>query len=292
MNGILLVDKPAGWTSHDVVARLRGLLKEKRIGHTGTLDPMATGLLVVFVGRATRAVQFAEADEKQYLATIRLGLTTDTQDTTGQALRACDAAAARDALPGILPRFTGELWQTPPMYSAIKIGGQKLVDVARRGGELPREPRRITIHELRISGEFEGDPLLFVHCSKGTYVRTLFHDMGEALGCGACLSSLRRVAAGPFSIVDAYRMGEINCEAVMGNAASLMLPLDTLFEMYPALTANAAEERAIRCGQGFDTAGAPVGHLRLYGESGEFLALAASDGNYVQAVKSFFEVTA
>jgi tRNA pseudouridine55 synthase len=289
MNGILLIDKPAGWTSHDVVAKLRGLLKEKRIGHAGTLDPMATGLLVVFVGRATAAAGFAEADEKQYLATMRLGQVTDTQDTSGNILRRSDVQVSMAELDAVLPRFMGEQLQTPPMYSAIKVKGQKLVDVARRGGEIERNPRKIRILELRRTGEYNGEPLLYIHCSKGTYIRTLFHDIGEALGCGACLSSLRRVASGSFSIVDAYRMGEVNCEAAVGNVEDLLLPVDSLFEGFPVLHADPEQERRCRSGAAF-AADAADGRYRLYGAHGKFLALAEVRDGTVKSVKNFFEV--
>ena len=289
MNGILLIDKPAGWTSHDVVAKLRGLLKERRIGHAGTLDPMATGLLVVFVGRATRAAEFTGADEKKYLATIRLGKVTDTQDTDGNILSRTDVSVSDKELDEALAAFTGEILQTPPMYSAIKINGQKLVDVARRGGEVERPPRPVKILELRRAGSYEGDPLLFVHCSKGTYVRTLCHDIGQHLGCGACLSSLRRVASGPFSIVDAYRMGEVNCEAAVGDVEELLLPVDCLFEQYPALSAGTGHERRCRTGGRFQ-ADAADGRYRLYAASGEFLALIEVKDGVAETIKSFFEV--
>ena len=196
MNGILLVDKPEGWTSHDVVAKLRGVLGERRMGHSGTLDPMATGLLIVFAGRATRAVSFSESEEKCYQARLRLGMETDTQDITGTVLRTCPQRVTRAELEAVLPRFRGEIEQVPPMYSAIKVGGQKLYEIARKGGEVARKPRSICIHELTVAGEADGDFLLNVRCSKGTYIRTLCHDIGAALGCGGVMSALRRTAVG------------------------------------------------------------------------------------------------
>lgn len=185
-NGILIIDKPAGWTSHDVVAKLRGILHEKRIGHAGTLDPMATGVLPVFVGRATRAVEFAAEREKEYLAGLRLGLTTDTQDTTGTVTATHPVTAGRADLEAVLPQFTGDILQIPPMYSAIKRQGQKLYELARRGQEVERDPRPVTIHALEILDQpSPTEYTLRVACSKGTYVRTLCHDIGQALGCGA-----------------------------------------------------------------------------------------------------------
>ena len=179
MNGILLVDKPADWTSHDVVAKLRGVLGERRMGHSGTLDPMATGLLVVFAGRATRAVSFSENHSKCYEARLRLGLTTDTQDTTGTVLSRCDRRVTRTELEAVLPQFRGDILQVPPMYSALKVDGKKLYEIARRGGEVAREARPITIGELTVLGEADGDYVLRVRCSKGTYIRSLCHDIHQ-----------------------------------------------------------------------------------------------------------------
>ncbi len=250
---------------------------------------MATGLLVVFVGRATRAVEFAESDEKVYLATLRLGWETDTQDITGEILRESKDRPSNEELDAVLPRFVGKQMQTPPMYSAIKIGGTKLVDAARRGEEIERPPREITVHELRHTGDYDGDPMLYVRCSKGTYVRTLCHDIGQALGCGACLASLRRITAGRFSIVDAYRIGEVNCEAALGQAEELLLPVDTLFEELPALTATAEQERRCRNGNSFPMEG-ENGRYRLYGQDGSFLALTELRDGELSTVKSFFEV--
>ena len=180
MNGILLIDKPESWTSNDVVQKLRGILHEKRIGHAGTLDPMATGLLTVFVGRATRAVEFAEGDRKRYLAGLRLGLTTDTQDITGEVLGQCEADVTREALEEALQAFRGELRQTPPMYSAVKVNGRRLYELARKGETVERKEREITVYSLEVLEQNGEDWLLDVSCSKGTYVRTLCHDRGSA----------------------------------------------------------------------------------------------------------------
>ena len=200
LNGIILVDKPCGWTSHDVIGKLRGILHERRIGHSGTLDPMATGLLVVFVGRATRAVEFAEADSKEYIAGLRLGISTDTQDITGSTLKISNTVPPRTELEQALGAFKGEISQIPPMYSAIKVGGKKLYELARRGESVDRKPRRVTIDKLEVVDENDGDYIFDVVCSKGTYIRTLCNDIGDALGCGGCMCSLRRVKAGAFSI--------------------------------------------------------------------------------------------
>ncbi len=289
MNGILLIDKPAGWTSSDVVAKLRGVLHEKRIGHSGTLDPMATGLLVLFVGRATRAVEFAESHDKRYLAGLRLGLDTDTQDTTGTPVGGVPRLVSREELERTIAAFRGEIEQIPPMYSAIKVKGQKLYEIARRGGEVERKARPVTISALEIVGEDAGDWLLDVCCSKGTYVRTLCHDIGVALGCGGCMSSLRRLAAGMFRLEDAHTLDEVIAAAERGEAEKLLLPTDNLFMELPRLLVHPAGEKKVRCGNPLPTKAA-AGDYRLYAESGEFLALVRVRDGEMKTVKSFFEV--
>ena len=291
MNGILLIDKPSGWTSSDVVAKLRGVLHEKRIGHAGTLDPMATGLLVLFVGRATRACSFAEADDKEYHAGLRLGITTDTQDVTGRTLRESDASfitveTLREALAG----FEGEIGQIPPMYSAIKQNGKKLYEIARRGGEVERKPRPITVYRLALTGRDGEDWLLDIECSKGTYVRTLCHDIGESLGCGGCMSALRRVRAGAFSVQQAHTLPKVIAAAAEGRAEELLLPLDGLFAAHPALTVGAEAERRIRCGNDAALPDTPDGVWRVYGENASFLALCRTEAGALKTIKSFFEV--
>ena len=217
MNGILLIDKPEGWTSHDIAAKLKGMLRERRIGHSGTLDPMATGLLVMFVGRATRAVEFAEAQSKRYIAGLRLGVSTDTQDTTGNILRSCEASVTREALADAIKPFIGDIMQIPPMYSAIKVNGQKLCDIARRGGEVERKPRPVTIHGIEILGGEKADWTLDVECSKGTYIRTLCNDIGESLNVGGCMSSLRRIRAGERPLIKEGYRACADCGKAQGN---------------------------------------------------------------------------
>lgn len=289
MNGILLIDKQPDWTSNDVVAKLKGILHQRRIGHSGTLDPMATGLLVVFVGRATRAVEFAESHDKRYIAGLRLGLATDTQDITGNTLARKDAAVTREALEEALENFRGEIQQIPPMYSAIKQNGQRLYDIARKGGEVERKPRAITIRDIRVIDQQEGDWLLDIRCSKGTYVRTLCNDLGQALGCGGCMSSLRRVEAGKFRVDKALTLSQVQQLADSGRIEELLLPVDSLFRQYPSCTAGAAQEKKIRCGNQVRTS-LPTGDYRVYGENGEFLMLGRVEDGLMKTVKSFFEV--
>lgn len=286
MNGIVLVDKPQGWTSHDVVAKLRGVYGQKRIGHSGTLDPMATGLLAVFLGRATKAVAFSEAAEKEYVAHLRLGIETDTQDTTGTVLKTSRSVPDSSQLEAVLPCFRGELSQIPPMYSAIKINGQKLYDIARRGGEVERQPRLITIHSLDLIGEEEGDFILRVRCSKGTYVRTLCHDIGAALGCGGAMSALRRMRVGAYDVRDAHTMEELTTVS-REQAEALLLPLESIFSDYPVITLTEKNEAHCRNGRDFCIS-ASDGIYRLNGMNGEFLMLAALENHQVRAIKRFF----
>ena len=289
LNGIILVDKPSDWTSHDVVGKLRGILHERRIGHSGTLDPLATGLLVVFVGRATRAVEFAEADRKEYIAGLRLGMSTDTQDITGRIISKETDIPDEPEVRIAIERFRGELEQIPPMYSAVKIGGKKLYELARKGESIERKPRHITIFGLEITGRSDNDYILDVVCSKGTYIRTLCHDIGAALGCGGCMSSLRRTKSGVFSVDNAYTIAEIQEAADMGEIDKLLLPADTLFFGYPKLSVDADSEKKLKNGCIINTS-SPDGRFRVYSEDGEFLLLGDVKDGVMKTVKNFFEV--
>ena len=286
MNGIVIVDKPAGWTSQDVVSKLRGVLHTRRIGHGGTLDPMATGVLPVFVGRGTRAVEFFEHAEKTYEAVVHLGITTDTEDITGTVLENREVSVTKEDFLNILEQFRGEIQQIPPMYSALKINGQKLCDLARRGKEVERKPRTITIHQLDCL-EFDGIfARLRVACSKGTYIRTLCKDIGAALGCGGCMESLRRVAAGAYTIKEAIPLQTLIDAA---DPESYLRPVDSMFVSCPAVTLTAKQETRCRNGNSFSVE-MTDGTYRAYSESGEFLMLAKVDSGVMSTIKSFFEV--
>lgn len=289
MNGILLIDKPAGWTSHDVVAKLRGVLRERKIGHSGTLDPMATGLLVVFLGRATRAVQFAEADSKEYVAGLRLGVKTDTQDTTGNVLETREVKIAQDDYQTALLKFTGTYLQTPPMYSAVKVGGRKLYELARAGKEIERKGREVTVFDITPLEDRDGDHFFRVRCSKGTYIRTLCADIGEQLGCGGCMSYLRRTQAGAFSVDNAKTLDDVIEATRVGAAEDLLLPVHTLFSQYEEVNLSENQERRIRNGGGFSCT-LPDGVYRAFGAQGEFLALAEVKDGVLSVIKSFYEV--
>ncbi len=224
MDGILLVDKPAGWTSMDVCAHLRGVLHERHIGHTGTLDPNATGLLVVLTGKGTKAAKYAENDNKEYAARLRLGMVTDTQDVWGTVLKNEPAQMDRQTVEAALEAFRGPIMQTPPMYSAIKVRGKKLYEIARRGGSVERQARPVTIHRLALTDQDEaGDWGLQIECSKGTYIRTLCADIGAALGCGGCMSALRRVRAGRFTVDQAHTL-----EQIRSDPEGYILPLELI----------------------------------------------------------------
>lgn len=284
-SGILIVDKPRDWTSMDVCAKLRGILKERRVGHGGTLDPLATGVLPVFVGIATKAAEFAETGDKEYLAGLRLGVETNTQDITGQVLAASPVTAGPADLERALPAFTGPIQQTPPMYSAIKRNGKKLYELARAGKEVHRDPRPVTIHALEVLGRTEeGDYLLRVRCSKGTYVRTLCHDIGRALGCGGCMSSLRRTMAAGFTLDQAVAM-----ERAQAEGAALLLPVDRLFSARPAYRIpSLRQERLCRNGNPLPAADLAPGEYRVYSPAGEFLCLSRWDRGRLVSVKNFF----
>ena len=288
-DGILIIDKPAGWTSMDVCAKLRGIFHEKRVGHGGTLDPMATGVLPVFIGRATRAVQFAEKGDKEYIADLQLGLTSDTQDSTGTILSRAPVRVSRAEVEAALPAFTGDLLQTPPMYSAVKIQGKKLYQLARKGKEVERPARPVTIRTLEVLEEGpEHTYKLRVLCSKGTYVRTLCHDIGARLGCGAVMTGLRRTMAAGFTLAEAVTLEQVQQSE---DPAALLRGTDTLFSDRPALTLTGPAERKLRNGMTLRPDDAPpAGEYRVYGADGAFLALCRSDGATLQTIKSFFNV--
>jgi tRNA pseudouridine55 synthase len=213
LNGILLVDKAPGWTSHDVVAKCRGLLRERKIGHGGTLDPMATGLLVLFVGPSTKLVSRLPG-EKVYLASMRFGIETDTYDIEGNVVRNYDNIPTPADVLSILPKYIGNLMQVPPMVSAVKIGGKKLYELARKGIEVERPPRPVTVSELSWMGEKNGNHTLLIKCSAGTYVRSLIHDIGRELGSGAVMTALRRTRSGPFCVDGAVAVEKVVPELV------------------------------------------------------------------------------
>ena len=288
-NGIIVIDKPQDWTSMDVCAKLRGVFHEKRVGHAGTLDPMATGVLPVFVGRATRAVSLAPENDKEYVALLKLGVVTNTQDVWGEVLEQKPVPAnAGERLRALLPRFTGEIDQIPPMYSAVKVGGKKLYELARKGVEVERKPRRITVYSLTMEEDSPAPDTytLRFRCSKGTYIRTLCHDMGQALGCGGCMAALRRTGACGFPLEAAHSLEEVLNHP---DPAALLRPVDSLFADRPRLALTARQADRLSHGGTFSTPAQP-GEYRAYGPDGVFLALCKVEEGTLSAIKSFFEV--
>ena len=286
MNGIVIIDKPQGWTSQDVTARLRRVYNTRRIGHGGTLDPMATGVLPVFVGRATRAVEFFEHAEKTYETVLLLGRTTDTQDVTGTVVEEKEVSITSEQIEAVLPRFRGEIMQIPPMYSALKVNGRKLYELARKGKEVERQPRPITIFELTNLG-FDGTRLrLRVQCSKGTYIRTLCQDIGDALGTGGCMEELRRVRAGDYDLSQAVPLETLLESHTPEN---YLRSMDTMFLEYPSVKLTSNQETRCRNGNPFSVK-LMDGTYRAYSEQGEFLMLAKVEDGIMSTIKSFFEV--
>ena len=284
-SGILVFDKPQGFTSHDVVAKLRGILRTRKIGHGGTLDPMATGVLPIFVGGATKASDYAAAQDKTYEAGFTLGFSTDTQDTTGTVIERSDRRVTLDEVRDALEGFRGAQKQIPPMYSAIKIDGQKLYDLARKGKEVERPARDITILDIALLN-FDPDSqkgAFRVTCSKGTYVRTIVHDLGEKLGTHAAMHALTRTRAGVYDLSEAVTFDQIERARDDGTLESLFRPTDSLFVDYPAVTLNAeGRDRAARGATVFErqTDGlaqfAPGTLCRVYAD-GKFLMLGRVD---------------
>ena len=293
-SGILLIDKPCGITSHDVVFKVRKLYGTREVGHTGTLDPMATGLLVVLVGRAVKASDMIVSDSKRYTAGLLLGITTDTEDTSGSVLTRSDKIPTPDEVKAAAEGFIGESMQTPPMYSALKVGGKKLVDLAREGKVIEREARPITVHSLCVSREDDTHYTLEVFCSKGTYIRTLCADIGAKLGCGGAMHSLRRTESGSFSLADAVTLEALEAMSEE-ERISLLRPMEEVFsdalafrlpQFYEKLLKNGCEIYLKKIGAAF----AEGTRLRLVNDSG-FYAVAEvrryPDGLAIKAIKRF-----
>ena len=248
-NGILCIDKPEGFTSFDVVAKLRGIAGTRRVGHAGTLDPMATGVLPLFFGRATKACDILPRQDKRYLADFRLGVTTDTQDATGRVLCERDPSGVSGAdVRKAAARFTGEIMQVPPMYSALKVDGKKLYELARAGKEVERKARPVTIYELQVESIELPRVVMSVTCSKGTYIRTLCYDIGRALGCGGCMEQLTRTRVGSFLLEDSLKLDEIEALARAGQIEPYILGVEEVLADYPAIHAKTEADNLARNG--------------------------------------------
>lgn len=251
MDGIICIYKEKGITSFDVVAAVRRIYGTKRVGHGGTLDPMAEGVLPIFIGKATKAADFCPDDTKQYLASFKFGLTTDTQDITGQILTSDGGYVSRNKMPMIERVFSGELMQTPPMYSAVKVNGMKLYDLARKGEIVDRQPRRIYIYRLQVQKYEDNEGEMLVTCSKGTYIRTLIHDIGEYLGVGGVMTGLIRTRSGVFTVDNCYRLNELESKT-MEELEALLLPLEKLYDKMPKAYLDEEQTRLFRNGAVLD----------------------------------------
>ncbi len=295
MNGILCVNKPAGFTSFDVVAKLRGILRERRLGHGGTLDPMATGVLPVFVGTATRACDIMPDNTKSYRAGFRFGETTDTQDVTGEVLTRSDTAVGEDALRAVISEFIGDIMQLPPMYSAVQVNGQRLYDLARKGVEVEREPRPITVYGIDLVSydEASREGALDISCGKGTYIRTIINDIGERLGCGGVMTSLVRTSSGGFTLADCFTFEQIQQARDEDRLAELILPTERVFAKLPRIVLGEAQTRMYRNGVKLDLARVrdikqDVTDYAVYGSDGAFIgtALADFEGGILRVAKN------
>lgn len=269
MNGIINLYKPLGITSHGAVNRVRRIFGIKKVGHTGTLDPEADGVLPICVGKGTKLSGLLTDSDKAYRAVLRLGLVTDTQDAQGKVLVQNAVHISEDKFLEAVKLFIGEISQVPPMYSAIKQNGKKLYELARQGIEVPRQPRQVTIHDIEIS-EFDGEQaVLQVSCSKGTYIRTLCHDIGQKLGCGAIMQQLTRTASGRFRLEES-----ISLEQLEEMKEKALVPVDQMFLDYPAYVADAEQEKRFRNGCTVPIPGVEIGKIyRVYSPDNEFLCL-------------------
>lgn len=280
-DGILLIDKPQGYTSFDVVARMRGMLSTRKVGHAGTLDPMATGVLPVFVGRGTKCCDILPNQDKRYRAAFRLGTVTDTQDITGNVIEEKQVTASREDVEKVLENFRGKIQQIPPMYSAVQVNGKRLYDLARQGIEVERKPREIEIYELALlESEAEHTYTIDVHCSKGTYIRTICHDIGQMLGCGAVMTQLRRTMASGFLLEECITLEEANDLAGAGELYSRLIPVEKAFRSLPDILLGTDQARMFRNGVRLDagrcrvTTQSPENRYRVLGPENNFLGIA------------------
>ena len=277
-HGMINVYKEKGYTSHDVVAKLRGICKQKKIGHTGTLDPDAVGVLPVCLGCATRLCDMLTEKDKEYIAVLRLGIVTDTQDITGKVLEEKEVDVPAEEVREVVASFQGEQLQVPPMYSALKVNGKKLYELAREGREIERQARPVTIHEIEILEENMPEVTIRVNCSKGTYIRTLCHDIGQKLSCGGTMVSLKRTRVGNFGIESAYTLSRIEDMAKDGRLSEILLPVEKVFEKLPEITVKEKAMKALLNGNqlkeeeilSLSGETAKTAEVRVYGSDGRF----------------------
>ncbi len=293
LDGILCIDKPEGFTSFDVVAKMRGIAKTRKIGHAGTLDPMATGVLPLFLGQATKACDILPRQDKAYIAQFRLGVETDTLDITGQVLAERPVQADEMQVREAAGQFIGQIMQVPPMYSALKVGGRKLCDLAREGRQIERQPRPVTIYSLDFLGRCEEADTyrIAVHCSKGTYIRTLVSDIGQALGCGAVLTALRRTMAAGFEQKSCITLGQAQQLADTGELYRAVMPVEEAFACLPRVCLHGKQVQMYLNGVRLDAARVDCqsrdGMLGVYTEDGGFIGTAVIRDGELRSNKRF-----
>lgn len=290
MDGVININKSAGMTSFDVIASLRKILNMKKIGHTGTLDPDATGVLPICIGKGTKLVELLTANDKQYIAEVKLGITTDTQDTSGNLINQREVCVSKDDLSFAISGFIGEIEQIPPMYSAIKVNGERLYKLAREGITIEREPRKVFISDIKLNSFKIGENTfsITVDCSKGTYIRTLSNDIGEKLGCGAAMSALKRTKSGRFNIDDSFTLDEIK-EMVSKNDFSFICPVSEVMTEYEKITLAEKNSKNLIYGIPFNVTYLENDKIyRLFDEKKQFLAIGKKTPERIIILKTFY----
>lgn len=296
INGVINVYKEKGYTSHDVVAKLRGILHQKKIGHTGTLDPDAEGVLPVCLGRGTKLCDVLADHDKEYEAVLLLGTVTDTQDITGTVIRTSPVSVTEDEIRECILSFRGEQMQIPPMYSALKVGGKKLYEMAREGIEIERKPRPVHFYDIEVMEMELPRVKIRVHCSKGTYIRTLCHDIGEKLGCGGCMEELLRTRVERFELLGARKLSQIQVFADMGKIEDIVVPVDQMFDAFSGCKVKQEADRLVHNGNFFpisllekeDIVRNKGEQLRIYDSTGEFIGIFTKKGERMTPVKMFY----
>lgn len=297
MDGIICINKPKDFTSFDVIAKMRGISKQRKIGHAGTLDPMATGVLPLLFGTATKACDIMPDSNKTYVAGFKLGVTTNTQDMTGEVIAEKSAdGISKDFIENYLSAFCGEIEQIPPMFSAVQVNGQRLYDLARQGVEVKREPRKVTITDIKLIdySQAQCTGTLEISCTRGTYIRTIIHDLGQSLGCGAAMTELVRTKSGQFALSDCITLEQAQKLSDSGMLESVLMPTDKAFAVYPEIVLNEIQTRMFKCGVKLDTRRIRYdkgeGDYRIYGFDKSFIGMAHADSteHELKMTKSFF----
>uniref|UniRef100_UPI003522DC52 tRNA pseudouridine(55) synthase TruB n=1 Tax=Blautia faecicola TaxID=2509240 RepID=UPI003522DC52 len=293
-SGVINIYKEAGYTSHDVVAKLRGILKQKKIGHTGTLDPQAQGVLPVCLGKGTKLCDLLADHDKEYEAVLRLGIITDTQDMEGNVLQESSVQVSEEEVRTCILSFQGEQMQVPPMYSALKVNGKKLYELAREGKVVERKARPVTFHKIEVLWMELPKVRIRVQCSKGTYIRTLCNDIGEKLGCGGCMEELLRTRVERFALEDAVKLDEVQKAMEEGTVDSLIFPVDRIFDQYPTAKTTTQGDLLVHNGNRLfsellqEEPEAESGYVRVYDSEDTFIGLFEKKTDQLVPVKMFY----